>query len=88
MQKLKINHQTLTDIINIKYNIFNPVKKFLSKKDFFSVIKKKKLSNGKFFPFPVFFSVSEIDYKRILNEKKIQIIYGRNVVCVLKINSF
>lgn len=88
MQKLKINHQTLTDIINIKYNVFQPVKKFLSKKDFFLVIKKKKLSNGKFFPFPISFSVNEIDYKRILNEKKIQIIYGDNLVCILKINSF
>ena len=73
MQKLKINHQTLTDIINIKYNVFQPVKKFLSKKDFFLVIKKKKLSNGKFFPFPISFSVSEIDYKRILNEKKFKL---------------
>ena len=88
MQKLKINHQTLTDIINIKHNVFLPIKKFLSKKDFFSVIKKKKLSSGKFFPFPIFFSVGENDYKRILNEKKIQIIYGQNLVCILKINSF
>ncbi len=88
MQKLKINHQTLTDIINIYYDIFHPIKKFLSKKDFFSVIKKKKLSNGKFFPFPIFFSVNETDYRRICNEKKIQIIYDRKLVCTLKINSF
>ena len=27
MQKLKINYQSLTDIINLKYNIFDPIKK-------------------------------------------------------------
>ncbi len=88
MQKLKINYQSLTDIINLKYDLFYPIKKFLSKKDFFSVIKKKKLSNGKFFPFPIFFSVNEIDFKRFSNEKDIQITYGHTLVCSLKINSF
>tara|TARA_Y100000591_G_C21444603_1_gene503130 strand:- start:111 stop:425 length:315 start_codon:yes stop_codon:yes gene_type:complete len=88
MKKLKINYQTLTDIINIKYGLFNPIRKFLSKKDFYSVVKKNHLSNGKFFPFPIFISVSKIDYKKFLNEKKIQINYGQTKVCVLKINSF
>ena len=41
MQKLKINYQTLTDIINVKFKIFHPIKKFHTKKDFYSVIKKK-----------------------------------------------
>ena len=41
MRKLKINYQTLTDIINIKYNIFDPIKKFLSKKIFIQLLKKK-----------------------------------------------
>ena len=54
----------------------------------YSVVKKNHLSNGKFFPFPIFISVSKIDYKKFLNEKKIQINYGQTKVCVLKINSF
>ena len=88
MRKLKINYQTLTDIINIKYDIFNPIKKFLSKKDFYSVIEKKKLSNGKFFPFPIFFPLKRTDYKKLNNQKKIQVIYGSFFICNLKINSF
>ena len=88
MRKLKINYQTLTDIINIKYNIFDPIKKFLSKKDFYSVIEKKKLSNGKFFPFPIFFSINKIDFNRLNGQKKIEIVYGQSLVCYLKINSF
>ena len=88
MRKLKINYQTLTDIINIKYNIFDPIKKFLSKKDFYSVIEKKKLSNGKFFPFPIFFSINKIDFNRLNGQKKIEIFYGQSLVCYLKINSF
>ncbi len=88
MSKLKINYQTLTDIINLKYGIFNPIKNFLSKKDFFSVIKKKKLTNGKLFPFPVFFSLNKIDYERFADKRNIQIIYGRTFVCNLKVNSF
>ena len=87
MRKLKINYQTLTDIINIKYNIFDPIKKFLSKKDFYSVIEKKKLSNGKFFPFPIF-SINKIDFNRLNGQKKIEIVYGQSLVCYLKINSF
>jgi sulfate adenylyltransferase len=88
MYKLKINYQTLTDIINIKYNIFYPLKKFLSKKDFNLVVEKNELSNGKFFPFPIFFSVNKTDYQRISNKKNIQIIYDQTVVCTLRINSF
>ena len=87
MRKLKINYQTLTDIINIKYDIFNPIKKFLSKKDFYSVIEKKKLSNGKFFPFPIFFPLKRTDYKKLNNQKKIKF-FMINIVCNLKINSF
>ncbi len=88
MQKLKINYQTLTDIINIKYKIFFPIKKFLSKEDFYSVVKKKELANGVFFPFPIFFSLNKDVYNKLKNKKDIQIIYDKTIVCKLKINSF
>ena len=88
MQKFKINYQTLTDIINIKYGIFNPIKKFLSEEDFYSVIYNKKLLDGKFFPFPIFFSFNKINFKKFNKKKNIQIFYDRTLVCNLKINSF
>ena len=55
MQNLKINYQTLTDIINIKFKIFYPVKDFHSKIDFNSVVKKKDLIMENFFPSRFFF---------------------------------
>ena len=88
MQNLKINYQTLTDIINIKFKIFLPIKKFLSEKDFYSVVEKKELANGVFFPFPIFFSLNKNGYNRFKNKKNIQIIYDKKIVCNLKINSF
>ena len=88
MQKLKINYQTLTDIINVKFKIFYPIKKFHTKKDFYSVIKKKKLTNGKFFPFPIFFSLNKFHYNKFKNQKIIQIIYNQTFVCNLRVNSF
>ena len=88
MQNLKINYQTLTDIINIKFKIFYPVKDFHSKIDFNSVVKKKRLNNGKFFPFPIFFSLKKKEYDKFKYEKKIKIYYNGLFVCFLKVNSF
>ena len=88
MEKFKINYQVLTDFINIHFKIFYPLKKFLSEDDFYNVIHKKKLKNGKFFPFPIFLSLSKKNYNKFKNQKKIQIIYNSSNVCSLKINSF
>ena len=44
MQKLKINYQTLTDIINVKFKIFDPIKKFHTKQKYLSFMFKDATS--------------------------------------------
>jgi len=62
---ININRFQLTDIFNIHYGVFYPIKKFVSKNDFESIVTKMKMVNGDFFPIPIYFSVSKQILKKI-----------------------
>ena len=56
--KLKINHKNLLDIINLHYNSYYPIKNFVSKKDFLSIVNNYKTKNNLFFPIPIYINIS------------------------------
>ena len=51
--KLNIKKDKLADILNLQFGVFNPLKEYVSKIDFISIVNKHRLKNGKFFPFPI-----------------------------------
>ena len=65
--RININRNNLLDIINIKFNVFNPINSFMSKENIISVIENLSLSNNDFFPLPIFFDIDSDCFK---NAKK------------------
>ena len=85
--KLNIKKDKLADILNLKFGVFEPLKEYVSKRDFISIVNKYCLKNGKFFPFPIFFNIDGLEYKKIKTKKKINLFYQSKKICELKINS-
>jgi len=86
--KLNINYRTLLNIINLNYGVYNPVNEFVSKRDFLSIIKNYTLANGKFFPMPIFISVSKKFYVKYKDDKIIKVFYNSKKVCNLAVKTF
>ena len=51
----KLNYKQYSDFINIANNVFYPLKNFVNKKEFISILEKQKIKN-KFFLFRFFWS--------------------------------
>ena len=47
--KLNIEFNNLLDIINLNFGVYYPLNEFVSKENFLSIVKKKRLINNKFF---------------------------------------
>ena len=86
--KLTIEYSNLLDIININFKVYYPLKEFVSKSDFLSIVQKYRLTNNKFFPLPIFINVSSDLYNKYKRHKTIEAFYKAKKVCNLKIKSF
>jgi len=86
--KLNIKDHNLTDIINLKFGVYKPLKEFGSKKEFLNIVNNFKTENNKFFPFPIFFNISKNLKKLIENKKRLTLVYKSKKVCELNIKSF
>ena len=86
--KLNINHKNLLDIINLHYKSYYPIKSFVSKEDFLSIVNNYRTKKNLFFPMPIYINISKKIYTKIKNSKLIKTIYKSKKVCDLKINSF
>ena len=86
--KFNINHNNLLDIINLNFNVYYPLKEFVSKKDFLLITRKCRLVNNEFFPLPIFINISLNLYNKYKSNKIIKAYYKSKKVCNLKIKSF
>ena len=84
--KLHINKQILSDIINLKNNVFKPLKKFSSKIEFHSISNNFLTENNHFFPIPVLFPIDKETKKKIINEKILDIFFLNNFVGKIEVN--
>ena len=85
--RLNIKKNKLADILNLKFGVFDPLKEYVSKSDFISIVNKYRLKNGNFFPFPIFFNIDVLEYKKLKNKKSINLFYKSQKICDLKIKS-
>jgi len=74
-----INKNQLSDIYNIYYGAFKPLKTFISKKEFFSIANNMYVKKNIFFPFPIYFSLNKISR----NTKFLNIFFKRKKICQL-----
>jgi sulfate adenylyltransferase len=74
MDKIHINKNQFSDLINLLNNVFYPLKNFVSKKEFIQIINNKKYENH-FFPLPISFGVTKEIYLKIKEKKNIDLYY-------------
>ena len=86
--KLNIEFNNLLDIINLNFGVYYPLNEFVSKENFLSIVKKKRLINNKFFSIPIFINISSALYNKLKTSKTIEAFYKSKKVCNLKIKSF
>ena len=86
--KFKLNYKQYSDLLNITNNVFFPVKNFVNKHEFHSILIEQKLKNN-FFPFPIFFGLSKKKYNEIKDKKSLMLIYkSQNIAYVKKLKFF
>ena len=82
--KFNINHNNLLDIINLNFNVYSPLKEFVSKKNFLSITRKCRLVSDEFFPLPIFINISLNLYNKYKSNKIIKVYYKSKKVCNLR----
>ncbi len=86
--KFKLNYKQYSDFLNITNDVFFPLKNFVNKHEFNSILNKQKFKNY-FFPFPIFFGLSKKKYNVIKNKKNLILTYkSQEVALVNELNFF
>lgn len=80
MKKLNLSLFQFHEIMNLKLGCYYPVKEFMDKKEFLSVLKSYKLKNNFFFPMPIFMDIGSEQKKKINNEKQIKLFYNKKLI--------
>ena len=68
--KFKLNYKQYSDFLNLTNDVFYPLKNFVNKNEFTSILKRKVFKKN-FFPFPIFFGLSRDQFNKIKNKKNL-----------------
>lgn len=82
---LEVNNEIVQEIKNIATKAYYPLKGFLNEENFYSVLDKMRLKNGKIWSMPVTLDINNDEYKRLKNSHSILLIdRGGKKLAVLK----
>ena len=87
MLTLPLTKEQFSDLLNLYYGVFFPLKHFVNKKYFKSILISKKFRNN-FFPLPIYLGITKKKYNKIKDEKFLKLTFERKLIGVIKINSF
>ncbi|RDU22848.1 sulfate adenylyltransferase [Anaerosacchariphilus polymeriproducens] len=89
MHKYQIDEETLQDVINIETGILYPLRGFMGKEDYQSVVENYCLSDGEVFTLPITFDVVEEFYNKLESGSQIALIWeGRTAATLLVEDKF
>lgn len=71
LQSIVISKRVLCDLEMIAIGAFSPLKGFVDKKDYESIVSNMRLANGLIWPIPITLQVNEDDYQKVKNQKRI-----------------
>ncbi len=71
LQSIVISKRVLCDLEMIAIGAFSPLKGFVDKKDYESIINNMRLANSLIWPIPITLQVNEEDYQKVKNQKRI-----------------
>ena len=75
--QIKINEETLQDLINIETGLFSPLNGFMNSKDYKSVVNEMHLANGEVWTIPITLEVDNLD---VIKKDKLNLIYNNKKV--------
>ena len=88
MYKIHINKNQFSDLINLRNNVFYPLKNFVSKKEFIKIINDKEYKNH-FFPLPITFGVTKEIYSKIKERESFDIYYeNKYLINIYNVNFY
>ena len=82
MKSININQNQFSDLLNIYYGVFRPIKKIPSEIEFYEILVKEKYKNS-YFPFPIFFGISLYKYLKIKNLRKLNLKYKNKKIMTI-----
>lgn len=80
---VEIDEETLQDIINIETGLLYPLKGFMNKDDFKSVVENYSLSNGQIFTIPITFDIPE--KMSLISGQILHLSFKKKYVALLKV---
>lgn len=87
LPSLNVSRRILCDLEMLAIGAFSPLKGFVSKNDYNSIISDMRLTSGLVWPIPITFQVKEEEYNKIKNNEIIALRNEENeVIAVLNIN--
>ena len=86
MINISINKEQFSDLLNLHYGVFRPLKNFVNYKQLNSILISQKINN-KFFPFPIFFGINKINFDRVKNKQYLKLFYKKNFLCLIKVKN-
>jgi len=88
MNKIHINKSQFSDLINLRNNVFFPLKNFVSKKEFVQIIDNKKYKN-QFFPLPITFGITKEIYSKFKMKKSFDLYYkNKYLINIYNVNFY
>jgi sulfate adenylyltransferase len=87
IHKIEIDKKNFLEICNIEHGVYCPLKQFMDKENFISVVKNLNLKNRKFFPFPIYFAINKKYENKCNLNHTIEIFYNKEKVCNFLIES-
>ncbi len=88
MDKIHINKNQFSDLLNLRNNVFYPLKNFVSEKEFRNIINNKEYYN-QYFPFPITFGVNKYVYSKIKNKRTFDLYYkNKYLINIYNVNFF
>ena len=73
MSIINLNYYQYNELEKLCWGSFEPVNSFMSSNDLISVINNFHLTNGKFFPLPIFLDIDDDTKLKIQNKKKVDL---------------
>ena len=77
MTNISINKEQFSDLLNLHYGVFYPLKNFVNYSQFKNILFAQKINN-KFFPFPIFFGINKINFQKVQKGQHLKLFYKKN----------
>ena len=85
MINISINKEQFSDLLNLHYGVFYPLKNFVNYNQFKNILTSQRINNKIFFPLPIFFGIDKINFNKIKNQEYLKLFYKKNFLFLIKI---